>query len=263
MVEQLSQHGVIPADISPALIAFSKVKNPIETTHLHCTESDLPLDNSSESKSPVSTAVAELDVQSPFELSQKETLDLDIKWTVLCDLFLVLLADSVYDSRSRVFMQKIGKMLHVDWIDISRFEKRVTDALEIQENAHQGWTEKEHVDARQKLARNKRYVMMGLATLGGSLVIGLSAGLLFPVIGAGLGAAFTTIGVGGTAGFLTGAGGAAMITTTGVATGGTIAARGMSRRTEAVKTFEFKPLHNNKRVNLIITVSGYILSCEC
>ena len=92
---------------------------------------------------------------------------------------------------------------------------------------------------------------------GVGLVIGLSAGLLAPVIGAGLGAAFTTIGITGTAGFLGGTAGAAVITTGGVLTGSGIAARGMARRTQQVRTFDLLPLHNNKRVNCIITVSGY------
>ena len=32
------------------------------------------------------------------------------------------------------------------------------------------------------------------------------------------------------------------------------------RRTGAVKTFEYRPLHNNKRVNLIVTISGWMTS---
>lgn len=108
------------------------------------------------------------------------------------------------------------------------------------------------------MALKKRYMMMGLATVGGSLVIGLSAGLLAPVIGAGLAAGFTTIGVAGTSSFLAGAGGAAIITSSAATSGGFIAIRAANRRTGAVKTFEYRPLHNNKRVNLIVTVSGWM-----
>jgi hypothetical protein len=122
----------------------------------------------------------------------------------------------------------------------------------------ENWNEDEHMANRKKMARNRRLVMMGLATVGGSLVIGLSAGLLAPVIGAGLAAGFTTIGVAGTGGFLAGAGGAAVITTTGVLSGGTIAVRAANRRTGAVRTFEYRPLHNKKRVNLIVTISGWM-----
>ncbi|KAH0391035.1 DUF726-domain-containing protein, partial [Aureobasidium melanogenum] len=76
--------------------------------------------------------------------------------------------------------------------------------------------------------------------------------------GAGLAAGFTTIGVAGTGTFLGGVGGAALITSIGVTTGGTIAVRASNRRTGPVKTFEYRPLHNNKRVNLIVTVAGWM-----
>ena len=82
--------------------------------------------------------------------------------------------------------------------------------------------------------------------------------MLAPVIGAGLGAAFATVGITGTTGFLAGAGGAAVITTGGVLTGSGIAVRGMARRTQYVRTFDILPLHNNKRVNCILTVPGYV-----
>ena len=101
-------------------------------------------------------------------------------------------------------------------------------------------------------------MMMGLATVGGGLVIGLSAGLLAPLIGAGLAAGFTTFGVAGTGSFLAGAGGAAIITTTGVVTGSNIGFKASERRTGSVKTFEYRPLYNNKRANLIVTVAGWL-----
>jgi hypothetical protein len=97
-----------------------------------------------------------------------------------------------------------------------------------------------------------------LTPIGGGLVIGLSAGLLAPVIGAGLGAAFATVGISGTTGFLAGAGGAAMITTTGVLTGANIAGRGMAKRTREVRTFEFRPIHNLKRVTCYMCIPGYV-----
>ena len=80
-----------------------------------------------------------------------------------------------------------------------------------------------------------------------------------PLIGAGLGAAFATVGITGTTGFLAGTAGAAVITTGGVLTGSGIAARGMAKRTQFVRTFDVLPLHNNKRVNCILTVPGYVL----
>jgi hypothetical protein len=187
-----------------------------------------------------------------------QNVTLDIRWTVLCDLFLLLIADSVYDARSRVLLEHVAVKLGLGWVDVVKFEQRVTEALEIQEGVEK-MESQEVVEGRQKSSMKRRYMMLGIATLGGGLVIGLSAGLLAPVIGAGLGAAFTTIGIGGTTGFLAGAGGAAVITTGGVLTGSGIAVRGMANRTQQVRTFQLLPLHNNKRVNCILTVPGYVL----
>ncbi len=199
------------------------------------------------------------EVRTPSQLGMSSNIELDLRWTVLCDLFLVLIADSLYDARSRTLLERVGASMKVSWLEICRFEKRVTDSLEMQEAANkETWDEAEHMENRRKLALKRRYMMMGLATVGGSLVIGLSAGLLAPVIGAGLAAGFTTIGVAGTSGFLAGAGGTALITSGAAISGGTIAVRASNRRMGAVRTFEYRPLHNNKRVNLIVTVSGWM-----
>ncbi|KAF2187774.1 DUF726-domain-containing protein [Zopfia rhizophila CBS 207.26] len=280
MIEQLSEHGVEPGDLTPALMQNARVKNPVaedSDSARPSVSSTRPEAQSEKSRSsssvnlndpsetPPPPPYQEHDgedlpaVRTPSQLPHTKNIDIDIRWTILCDLFLVLIADSVYDSRSRQLFERVGSYLSVDWLEICRFEKRVTDALEMQEEANkENWNEDEHMESRRKRARNRRIALMGLATVGGSLVIGLSAGLLAPVIGAGLAAGFTTIGVAGTGGFLAGAGGAAVITTTGILSGGTIAVRAANRRTGAVKTFEYRPLHNNKRVNLIVTIAGWM-----
>ncbi|RKF57662.1 putative membrane protein [Golovinomyces cichoracearum] len=285
MIEQLSEHGVVPSDLTPTLMQNSRVKNPMAKADQSASEltdeqspmrprksmspSIIPSNPSSpltEQKDLASTPPYQEhegddlpEVRTPSQLPKTANLDIDLRWTVLCDLFLTLIADSIYDSRSRTLLEKVGQNVGVDWLEICRFEKRVTDALEMQQEAEKEiWNEDKHKETRKNMALKKRYVMMGLATVGGSLVIGLSAGLLAPVIGAGLAAGLTTIGVTGTGGFLAGAGGAAIITSGAAASGGIIAVRAADRRTGAVKTFEYRPLHNNRRVNLIITVSGWM-----
>ncbi|KAI6365365.1 hypothetical protein MCOR25_005378 [Pyricularia grisea] len=200
------------------------------------------------------------DVQTPNQMTKSAQIDIDLRWTVLCDLFLVLIADSVYDSRSRCLLERVGKSLEITWLEICRFEKKVTDALEMQQQAEkENWNEEEHMDSRRKMALKRRYVMMGLATVGGGLVIGLSAGLLAPLIGSGLVAGFAAIGVGASSTtFLAGASGTAIIASSAAASGSIIGVRAANRRTGSVRTFEYRPLHNNKRVNLIITVSGWM-----
>ncbi|KAJ9648355.1 hypothetical protein H2199_001209 [Coniosporium tulheliwenetii] len=277
MIEQLAEHDIRPEDLTSQLMQNSRVKNPnAEETVSGRPSISSPQPGASTEKLASCPATPNLtetppppyadhegddlpEVRTPSQLPDTKNIDIDLRWTILCDLFLVLIADSVYDSRSRQLLERVGASMSVPWLEICRFEKRVIDALEMQEAASkENWNEEEHMQNRKRMARNRRLVMMGLATVGGSLVIGLSAGLLAPVIGAGLAAGFTTIGVAGTGGFLAGAGGAALVTTTGVLAGGTIAVRASDRRTGAVKTFEYSPLHNNKRVNLIVTVAGWM-----
>lgn len=190
-----------------------------------------------------------------------KTITLDLRWTVLCDLFLVLTADSVYDARSRVLLERLAGLIGLSWMDVTKFEKRITDSLEIEEDV-QALDDKSITQHHDLASRNKRLMMMGLATVGGGLVIGLSAGLLAPVIGAGIGAALGAVGISGTSAFFGGVGGAAIITTTGTISGATMGGRGMRRRVKSVQIFEFRPLHYHKRVNCIITVPGFLKGPE-
>ncbi|KAL2756906.1 hypothetical protein ACRALDRAFT_1008814, partial [Sodiomyces alcalophilus JCM 7366] len=286
MVEQLSEHGVLPSDLTPLLMANARVKNPMAadeevspSASSYAVGKGSSTPRSSVGDSPASRPLCPEEekpaeppppyeahpteempaVKMPSQLPSTQNLEIDIRWTILCDLFLILISDSTYDARSRLLLERVGKRLEIDWLDIRKFEKRVTDALEMQQQAEkENWNEDEHMEHRRKQALKKRYVMMGLATVGGGLVIGLSAGLLAPVIGAGLAAGFTTIGVTGTSTFLGGIGGAAVITSAAASSGSVIGVRAANRRTGPVKTFEYRPLHNNKRVHLIVTVSGWM-----
>jgi hypothetical protein len=276
MIEQLAEHGVRPEDLVRPLMENARVKNPLaevdgSNKSLSSTSGKLKDENrstlstdtnrSSESSSlpPYDREEDVPEVQTPSQLPTTEKIDIDIRWTALCDLFLVLISDSSYDSRSRTLLERVGASMEVSWLQIAKFEKRVIDALEMQEDADkETWDESEHMEKRRKSALKRKYMIMGLATVGGGLVIGLSAGLLAPVIGAGLAAGFTTIGVGGTSAFLGGAGGTALIASGATLTGSTIGLRASHRRTGAVQTFEYRPLHNNKKFNLIVTVSGWM-----
>ncbi len=62
--------------------------------------------------------------------------------------------------------------------------------------------------------------MVGLATIGGGLILGLSAGLMAPMIAGGIGVLLSTVGVTGTAGFLGGTAGIALITGGATVAGG-------------------------------------------
>ena len=284
MIEQLTEHGVEPADLVRPLMQNARIKNPlaeeVDSSRKSTASVASPEAKGDSRRESLSTETTRRsgstppppyeahehegedvpEVRSPSELPTSAKIDIDLRWSVLCDLFLVLIADLVYDARSRTLLERIGQAMEVPPLQITRFEKRVIDALEMQEEAdHQEtWDESEHMERRRKLATKRRFMVMGLATVGGGLVIGLSAGLLAPVIGAGLAAGFTTVGISGTGAFLGGAGGTALIASSATLTGSTIGLRASHRRTGAVQTFEYRPLHNNKRVNLIVTVAGWM-----
>ncbi|PLB41941.1 uncharacterized protein BDW47DRAFT_43089 [Aspergillus candidus] len=274
MIEQLAGHGVQPADLVPPLMQNARVKNPLaeegddspkkSTSSINQRSSpstDIPRSSHSDSPPPYETHEGEdlPEVRTPSQMPTSSRIDIDLRWTVLCDLFLVLIADAEYDARSRTLLERVGNSMEVSWLQISRFEKRVVDALEMQESAEkETWDETEHMEQRKKKGKTRKYVAMGLATVGGGLVIGLSAGLLAPVIGAGLAAGLTTVGITGTSTFLGGVGGTALIASSATFAGSSIGLRASNRRTGAVQTFEYRPLHNNKRVNLIVTVAGWM-----
>lgn len=315
MIDSLALHGIDVNDLVPSLMTTHTVANPeydpieaqkqqderdkaaadLADENTHDISDDLPdtpttatvsLPAPDTAPKLVQTTARVLEDTSTSAMPGVSThlsvadknVTLDIRWTVLCDLFLVLVADSVYDARSRVLLEHVALKLGLGWLDVVKFERRVTETLDIQEEVESLEAE-DRIAAVRKNSKKRRYMMLGLATLGmlprslrevrrltvsagGGLVIGLSAGLLAPVIGAGLGAAFATVGISGTTGFLAGAGGAAVITTGGVLTGSGIAAKGMARRTQYVRTFDILPLHNNKRVNCILTVPGYVFKCS-
>ncbi|ODV91785.1 hypothetical protein CANCADRAFT_15064, partial [Tortispora caseinolytica NRRL Y-17796] len=272
MFERLSSHGILSEDLAPSLKKSAHVENPIhkprsatvssqsssiDSRATHNIHGDSLAEN--DSHSITDTAATFSEVKGAETIQNTKTLDIDVKWTVLCDLFLILLAESVYDARSRTLLMHVGRLLDVGPVDICKFERRVTDAMQIEEGLPEGADEHQIIEDRRKRALKRKYMYIGIATLGGGLVLGLSAGLLAPVIGTGLAAGLTTIGISGTSGFLAGAGGAAVVTTTGATIGAGIGSRGMTNRMRHVKTFEFTPLYNSNRVNLILTVSGWVI----
>lgn len=239
MLSRLSNDGIELSDLCKCLKVVQRIQNPL----------------------PKAEEVPELKTESQSDkgIMNSENLDIDVAWTIICDLFLLLVQDSHYDARSRSLLIRFGELLNIEPIEICQFEKRIIDALELEQcTEDQVWDEKTHMDKRRKAVKRKKMCYIGLATLGGSLVLGLSGGLLAPVIGAGFAAGLSTIGITGAAGFLTGAGGTTVVAVSSTAIGAKIGTSAMQRRMGSVRTFEFRPLHNNRRLNLIISVSGWM-----
>src|SRR5258706_8024578 len=193
MIQSLGEHGVTAMDLAPALMTTHTVANPeydpVEARRAQAQAKAQEDEPSTYTAAPPSVSLSEevrirdstrlqttANILNPTESVQvpgvstslsitDKDITLDIRWTVLCDLFLLLIADSVYDARSRVLLENVATKLGLGWLDVARFEKRVTDALEIEEGA-QKLEAQEVLDGRMKAAKKKRYIMMGLATIG-------------------------------------------------------------------------------------------------
>ena len=202
MIDSLAMHGIEAKDLVPALMTTHTVANPeydpveakrLADEHLAAEMAKLATleeDSTDVSDSLATTPKAETAPESKTtpKIAQTTTriledtsetvpgvsthlsaadkdVTLDIRWTVLCDLFLVLIADSVYDARSRVLLENVSLKLGLGWFDVVKFERRVTEALEIEESI-ETLEEQDTIKGVQKATRRRRYMMLGLATLG-------------------------------------------------------------------------------------------------
>ena len=201
MIESLGEHGVVALDLVPALMTTRTVANPEydpeearrkaeEASDDDDDDDDASIDEapntapsvpntapdasglaqSSLKQVPLTTKVlqdttAAVPGVSTSLSTTDENVTLDIRWTVLCDLFLILIADSVYDARSRVLLELVALKLGLGWLDVVKFESRVTQALEIQEDI-ETLEQQLLVEGARKAGNKRRYMMLGLATIG-------------------------------------------------------------------------------------------------
>ncbi|OBZ91460.1 putative membrane protein C6F6.13c [Choanephora cucurbitarum] len=266
MIESLSKHNILPTDL------VHQFTSQGETTEVQLDDLNTKPTTDEERKA------------LETERSEPNKIIIDLCWTVMCDLFLICLSTETYDARSRVFVARITSYLSLDWFQVIGFEKRIAEHL-LQDAAWETETvtsvsttmtsmTSANVDSngmiknelertsRNKQRKKKRYVMIGLATIGGGLILGLSAGVMAPVIAGGLGAILTTVGVTGTTGFLGGTAGIALITGGATVAGGRLGGKSMNKRMKSIDVFEFLPIHVDENVNCIVTITGWLPSKE-
>ncbi|CAO3594396.1 unnamed protein product [Absidia cylindrospora] len=272
--------AINPATLPP--LPRSRTNSTIDTTSNDDSVATLSIDSNSstddDDNDRSSTAAANLD-----KYEAPEHYVIDLRWTVMCDLFLICLSLENYDARSRVFINRMANYLSLDWHQVLSFERRITQHLLQVEGV---WETQSSItdstsltsistssstmvdpsqlsNTKERTSRNKqrkkrRYVMIGLATIGGGLILGLSAGFMAPVIAGGLGALLTTVGVSGTSTFLGGATGIGLITSAATVAGGRLGAKSMNKRMKSIGTFEFLPIHVNHQASCIISVTGWL-----
>ncbi|XP_054536188.1 transmembrane and coiled-coil domain-containing protein 4 isoform X3 [Pan troglodytes] len=171
------------------------------------------------------------------------------------DLLSFSLKDGHYDARARVLVCHMTSLLQVPLEELDVLEETFLESLkEIKEE------ESEMAEASRKKKENrrkwKRYLLIGLATVGGGTVIGVTGGLAAPLVAAG---AATIIGSAGAAA-LGSAAGIAIMTSLFGAAGAGLTGYKMKKRVGAIEEFTFLPLTEGRQLHITIAVTGWLAS---
>lgn len=169
------------------------------------------------------------------------------------DLVYFSVIDGTYDARARVLVKNVATFLRVGTDSIETFERNVVNYLtEVTSN-----TSEEDIEASKRKARNrkiKRRVIIGVAAVGGGVLLGLTGGLAVPLLAAGAGA---IIGGAGAAAIGSVAGVAIIGSLFGVAGAGLTGFK-MKKRVGEVEEFGFEDLLEGHELHITIAVSGWL-----
>uniref|UniRef100_A0A8D0G8I3 Transmembrane and coiled-coil domains 4 n=1 Tax=Sphenodon punctatus TaxID=8508 RepID=A0A8D0G8I3_SPHPU len=160
---------------------------------------------------------------------------------------------SYYDARARVLICHITWLLRIPLEELEVLEESLLESLNEQkeEESEMAEASRKKKERRKKL---KRYLLIGLATVGGGTAIGLTGGLAAPLVAAG---AATIIGSAGAAALGSTAGIAVMASLFGAAGSGLTGYK-MKKRVGAIEEFEFLPLTEGKQLHITIAITGWL-----
>ncbi|XP_061040805.1 transmembrane and coiled-coil domain-containing protein 4 isoform X2 [Eubalaena glacialis] len=171
------------------------------------------------------------------------------------DLLSFSLKDGRYDARARVLIRHVTSLLRVPLEELDLLEETFLKSLKETKEE-----ESEMAEASRKKKENrrkwKRYLLIGLATLGGGTVIGVTGGLAAPLVAAG---AATVIGSAGAAALGSAAGIAVMTSLFGAAGAGLTGYK-MKKRVGAIEEFTFLPLTEGRQLHITIAITGWLAS---
>ncbi|XP_020491660.2 transmembrane and coiled-coil domain-containing protein 4 [Labrus bergylta] len=173
---------------------------------------------------------------------------------IIQDLVSFSVKDGQYDARARVLIRHVSCLLRVLPQQLEEFEGTVGERL--YEAGEESEEESSRRQRRERGRKLRRYLLIGLATVGGGTVIGVTGGLAAPFVAAGAGA---VIGAGGAAALGSAAGIAIMASLFGAAGAGLTGYK-MNKCVGAIEEFEFLPLRSGKHLHLTIAVTGWLCS---
>uniref|UniRef100_A0A2K6H0N4 Transmembrane and coiled-coil domains 4 n=1 Tax=Propithecus coquereli TaxID=379532 RepID=A0A2K6H0N4_PROCO len=171
------------------------------------------------------------------------------------DLLTFSLQDGCYDARARVLICHMNSLLQVPLEELDFLEETLLESLKETKEE-----ESEMAEAARKKRENrrkwKRCLLIGLATVGGGTLIGVTGGLAAPLVAAG---AATIIGSAGAAALGSTAGVAVMTLLFGAAGAGLTGYK-MKKRVGAIEEFTFLPLTEGRQLHITIAITGWLAS---
>lgn len=162
---------------------------------------------------------------------------------ILHCLLLLLLSLEHYPAHSRVLLLHLASSLQLSVDTLAEHEKSVAQGLLATAASHMDADESTKKKAADNSAARKWKV--GLATVGGAVLIGVTGGLAAPLLAAGVGTVMGGLGLGATviSGYLGAlAGSGVLVGTLFGAYGGKMTGRMMDRYAKEVEDFRFIPI---------------------
>lgn len=199
-----------------------------------------------------------LDAKVYVRALKKEEVLKEGMMIIVQDLLLLAISNGIYDARWRVLILYVNRVFDLDLNTVDNFELNVVNCLS---NFSPVQTEQEQADAahRIRVSKTKRFAMIGLASVGGGILLGLTGGLAAPLIGAGLSSIIGTsiVGAIGTVG------GTAIVGSLFGVAGASLTGYKMHKRVGDIEEFQFRKLSTDTEtgdihLHITIVISGWL-----
>ncbi|KAL6253272.1 hypothetical protein RBB50_000995 [Rhinocladiella similis] len=189
--------------------------------------------------------------------------------TILNAILLLLLSLESYRAHSRTLMLRLATSLHISSGEVSKMEKDTAYGLLV---AASKMDAGESASAAQKASATARKWKIGIASVAGAALIGVTGGLAAPLVAAGVGGLLGGLGLGATAA----AGYLGALASSGVLVGGLFGAYGgrmtgrmMDKYSKEIEDFAFIPvrgsvddneekLQERRRLRVTIGITGWL-----
>ena len=187
-------------------LAQKKLETPTEGENLIDFGSDAVSDQKQDVQDAVATSVAGLQALYHPIPTRLTTISEDDRKEVLSAVLILLLSSGNYSAYSRSFVAYLtsafGLPLSVLINEETEVAKTMIEASAEAEKAKEGMSAEAEAQKRKQENQSSRYWKVGLASVAGAAVIGITGGLAAPVVAGAIGGLMGTVGLGGLASFL-------------------------------------------------------------